>query len=219
MSAHYGAPDLERWALPLPRLLREVTGIEPASNPNHVRLDDQLGIRSVQRLALADVGGQAIAGLWPAELKAQALYLYAEGRAQRMISAARGRQWQVVARPHLAFFNAPPALRLYMEPEVSPEAYAERWEGPDAEMVGRHPNEKLPAILAWLELRGYVAPGDGAAVGRFRTTLGRRSVDVRAGLMMTRAFNRAGITIHDLAAAIRHDLNEILGSADEPRLS
>jgi hypothetical protein len=219
MTAYFGAPDLDLWSSPLPDLLREVTGIEPAANENHVRLDEHVGAETVQRLAIADSGGKAVVAMWPGELKSQARRLYSGNRAGRMIAAARSRSWYATARPALAFFNSRPSQRLYMEPDLTAEEYAERWEGPDAEMIGRHPREELPTVRAWLEVRGYLEPGDAAAVERFTAALGKRSVDVRPGLMLIRRYERAGTTTRDLATTIRDDVNAILPAADEPSLS
>jgi hypothetical protein len=215
VPASFGAPDLELWSSPLPELLREVTGFEPEPGANHVRLDDHLGTRSAQRLALADVGGNVVAGLWPGELKAQARYLYADGRAHSMFAAARQRGWTIEPRPALAFFNSHPSQRLYMTSTLSPEEYADRWQGPDADMIGRFPPEEMPSIRAWLAERGYLGSRDTDAVERFERALGRRNVDVRPGLMLTNRFPRSG---EDLARTIRNDVSTILSAAGDPRL-
>jgi hypothetical protein len=55
----------------------------------------------------------------PAELKPQALYLYANGRGRRLMDAADAGGWHVDPRPHLAFRNAAARLRLYMDPTMS----------------------------------------------------------------------------------------------------
>ena len=46
---------------PRPTLLRKVTGIEPELAGVHVLLDEHAGVRSIQRLALAEVGGRCSA--------------------------------------------------------------------------------------------------------------------------------------------------------------
>jgi hypothetical protein len=195
--------------------LREVTGFEPAPGANHVRLDDHLRTRSVQRLALADVGGTVVAGLWPGELKAQAQYLYAHGRAHSMFAASRRRGWTIEPRPALAFFNSHPSQRLYMTSDLTPEQYADRWQDSDAAMVGRFPPEEMPLIRAWLAERGYLGPSDTGALERFERALGRRNVDVRPGLMVTKRFPRAAEV---LARTIRNDVSAILSAAGDPRL-
>ncbi len=213
MTAYYGAPDLDLWASPLPGLLREITGLEPEANQNHVRLDNHLGAQSLQRLAVADSGGKAVVAMWPGELKSQALHLYSDGRAKRMIAATRARSWNAIPRPALAFFNSAPSQRLYMEPDLTAEEYAERWEGPDAAWIRRYPREEMPTIRAWLEERGYLEPGDAAAVERFTKALGNRPIDVRPGLMLLGKYERTGTSSHDLVAKIRDDVNAILAGA------
>jgi hypothetical protein len=82
MTARIGADDLNLFETPLPDLLLQISGIEPEPPGVHVRLDTQSHVRSTQRLALGDVGGSVVVGFWPAELKSQAEYLYAGGRAR-----------------------------------------------------------------------------------------------------------------------------------------
>jgi hypothetical protein len=215
VPASFGAPDLELWSSPLPELLRDVTGLAPEPGANHVRLDEHLGTRSVQRLALADEGGTVVAGLWPGELKAQSQYLYAEGRAHAMFAAARERGWTIEPRPALAFFNSHPSQRLYMTSGLTPEEYANRWQGPDAYMIGRFPHEEMPTIRAWLTERGYLGPSDTSALELFERALGRRNVDVRPGLML---MNRFAQDDQDAARTIRNDVSSILSAAGEPTL-
>src|SRR5947209_4911426 len=93
------APDLQD--KPLRELAEEVTGLVPEPS-GHILLEPA-GVRSTQRLLLGDVGGGVAAFTWPAELQAQALYLYCEGRARRLLDAAAEGGWDVDARPHLAF--------------------------------------------------------------------------------------------------------------------
>src|SRR4051794_29485220 len=108
MAARLGADDIDEFATPRQLLLREITGITPEEPAGHVLLES-FGVKSTQRLALADVGGTLIAGLWPAELKTQAESLYGSGRATPMIAAARERGWTVEASPHIGFYNSGPA--------------------------------------------------------------------------------------------------------------
>ena len=114
--------------------------------------------RSAQRLAFGDVGGGIVVGLWPAELKRQADYLYTDGRGGAMVAAATQRGWEVRPSPHLAFFNSAPAQRLYMDPELDAEVYAERWEGADGRLIGQHSGEEVRHHLwPWLKQRGYAS--------------------------------------------------------------
>src|SRR3954471_10724728 len=157
--AQIGPDDLHLFATPLPDLLREVTGIEPEFSGHgirghHVLFDD---VQSTQRLAMADVGGGVLAALWPAELKTQSEYLYGNRLAGPMLAAARERGWTTESAPQLAFRNAAPARRVYLDRPVTAEEYARRWEGPDWRQVGQHSRDELSRTLwPWLKERGYV---------------------------------------------------------------
>lgn len=218
MTARIGADDVGWFDSPRPDLLREITGIEPEPARVHVLLDKHLGVRSIQRLAIGDVGGTIIVALWPAELRSQAQYLYESGRAQAMLAAARERGWDAEPSPHLAFFNSRPSQRLYMRPDIAVEDYARRWEGPDRDLIGRHPTEAAREILwPWLKERRYADDGDDGVFERFALTLGRRPVDMRPGLRLKRRWKARAVD-RDMASSIRDDVNAILGSAGEPRL-
>ena len=172
MPAFFGAPDLELWSSPLPELLREVAGLPPSPMRTTYASTEHLGTRSVQRLALAGVGGQVIVALWPAEPRLKRNIFMAPGGhtpCSPPHAHARGRS---DPRPALAFFNSHPSQRLYMTSDVSPEEYASRWESLDAEMIGRFPNERMPTICAWLVERGYLLPSDAGALQRFEGALG-----------------------------------------------
>ena len=99
---------------------------------------DGLGVQSMQRLAIGDVGGNVVVALWPAELKEQATYLYGQRLGRPMIAAACELGWTAKPSPHLAFRNASPPLRLYMAPPLDAAEYARRWEEGDLEQVGAH---------------------------------------------------------------------------------
>jgi hypothetical protein len=103
VTAQLGANDLDD-ITPDPKLLAEVTGIEPEASGMHVLLDAH-GVRSIQRIALDDAGGGAVVALWPGELKSQARYLYDVGRGEAVVAAAREHGWRAAARPHIGFFN------------------------------------------------------------------------------------------------------------------
>jgi hypothetical protein len=87
-----GSWNPELFEIPCPQLLRDVSRMEPARDGKHVRLD-KAGFKSVQRLAIADLGGGVVAAVWPGELKPQAHYLYSDGRAAALIAAAREGGW------------------------------------------------------------------------------------------------------------------------------
>lgn len=218
-AARLGADDVHLFDTPLPDLLREITGIEPVPTGTHVRLDEAR-VRSTQRLALADIGGGIAVALWPAELQAQAEFLYQQGRAGRLIAAARERGWNVKPSPHLAFFNSRHSQRLYMDPDVSAEDYARRWEGPDGRRIGRHsPDEVRLVIWPWLKERGYAKESDDDVFEDFLVILGRRRADLRPGLRLNRRWDADAVKAlggrKELAVAVRRDVDGVLGAVGE----
>lgn len=189
MTAGIGADDI--FESPRPQLLREITGLEPAPSGVHVMLEDY-GVRSTQRLALSDVGGGIVVGTWPAELKRQADYLYAEGRGRAMVTAAEARRWQVRPTPHLAFFNSAPSQRLYMAPDVDATTYSERWEGTDGRLIGQHSRDELRrSVWPWLKQRDYASDDDDEVLEQFMAILGRRNAHLRPGMRLRRQWNRS----------------------------
>lgn len=222
MTARIGADDTGFFEFPRPRLLREISGIEPEPSGIHVLLDEHAGVRSTQRLALGDVGGGIVVALWPAELKPQADYLYREGRGKAMVLAARSRGWDVRPSPHLAFFTSAPSQRLYMTPDVDAEEYAERWEGADGRRIGQYSSEDVRRELwPWLKERGYASAEDDEVLEEFLSFLGRRPAHLRPGMRFQRRWDISeidGLGRHELAGAVRDEVNTILRSAGEPTL-
>lgn len=223
MTARIGADDVGFFESPRTGLLRQITGIEPEPSGIHVLLDKHAGVRSAQRLALGESGGGIVVGLWPAELKPQAEYLYQSGRGVALVNAARERDWQVSASPHLAFFTSPASRRLYMAPDIDAAVYAERWEGADGRQIGQHTVEELGQdVWPWLVDRGYASPHDGEVLEEFLTILGNRKAHLRPGMRFYRRWyasdvERAG-TQREFAALVRDDLDHLLAAANEPSL-
>jgi hypothetical protein len=219
VTARIGADDVDVFKSGRPDLLREISGLQPEPAGVHVLLD-KAGVRSVQRLALADVGGSVVAAFWPAELKSQADYLYQAGRGATMVVAARECGWEVKASPHLAFFNSRPTQRLYMAPDIDAAEYASRWEDPDGRLIGQHPTDEVRRSLwPWLKERGYASDSDDHVVEQFFGILGRRNVHLRPGMRFQRGWPAE--SMRERAAfvtAVRRDVDDIFGSAGEPRL-
>ena len=223
MTARMGADDGGLFDTPRRGLLREITGIEPESKGVHVRLDEHAGVRSMQRLALGDVGGGIVVGLWPAELKPQAEYLYTYGRGTAMVVAARELDWYVRPNPHLAFFTSPYTQRLYMAPEVDAEEYTRRWEGADARRMGGHysAEEIRQSLWLWLKSRGYASAEDDDVLEKFLSILGRRKAHLRPAMHFRRQWDLTEVEQlgrKGLVNAVRADVNAILRVAGEPAL-
>jgi hypothetical protein len=222
VRARIGPDDAGLWESPRRELLREISTVEPEPSGIHVLLDEHLGVRSTQRLALADVAGGVVVGLWPAELKAQAEYLYVDGRGVAMVRAAGKHGWDVQPNLHIAFFTAPPSQRLYLSSEVDPEEYAERWEGSDGRQIGQHSSAELRQQLwRWLKQRGYASDEDEDVLEQFLSLLGRRPAHLRPGMRFRRRWDLSEtdrLDSKDLARAIRIDVNAILRAADDPPL-
>lgn len=223
MAATIGANDVNLYESPLPDLLYKATGITPVEAGGFVVLVD-LGAQSTQRLGIGGVGGNVVVGLWPAELKEQAKYLYGQRLGRPMIAAARKRGWTAEPSPHLAFRNASPLLRLYMAPHLDAAEYARRWEEGDLERVGAHAREDVRADLwPWLKSRGYATDGDDRVLEEWLDTrLGNRPALLRPGLRLKRTWPGSALAspgeASALAEEIRADLDAILGAAHEPAL-
>lgn len=187
MTATIGPDDADIHDSPRPRILREITGLEPVAKGTHV-LVDRLGFRSIQRVAAGDVNGSLVVALWPAELKPQALHLYGKRRGRTMISAALAHGWTATSAPQLAFWHAAPPVRLYMEPTVDTLEYARRWEEDDLDWVGAHPRADVRRVLwPWLKSREYVTDADDAVLDQWLASyLGRRPALLRPGLRLKR---------------------------------
>jgi hypothetical protein len=222
MPARLGSADEDVYASPRPALLRAVTGLEPERGDAHVRLDRGAQKHSIQRLAIADVGGGAIALLWPAELKEQALHLYCGGHGPALLATVRRLGWSVDATPHLAFHNARPSMRLYLDPDVDVDDYVRRWAGRDADAVRAYePDEVEPVLWPWLKERCYARDADDAVFLDYRRGLGRRKAHLRPGLRLARRWSLAEVSAageHELARAIRADVDALLLAAGDRAL-
>ena len=223
MAARLGADDSELFLDPQPALLEEISGIRTEPGGLHVLLESH-GVRSTQRLALSGIGGGFVAGLWPAELKTQAEYLYGHQLASPMIARALERGWSAEPSPHLAFRNSSPAQRLYMRPTIEAAEYARRWETTDLGRVGQHTRAEVTATLwPWLKERGYADDGDDAVLELFlNEQLGNRPAFLRPGLRLKGRWDDRKIQdlggVVGLVARIRADVDSILGAASEPPL-
>jgi hypothetical protein len=217
-ATRYGDPDDVR----RPELLRQVTGISPEAAGMHVLLR-RAGYRSVQRLVLLEVNGGIRAALWPGELKPHAKYLYSDHRAERFVSVALQGAWSVRPNPHIAFFQAPPHQRLYLDPIVDLRQYVELWEGPGWERIRGYSQEELTASLwPWLKERGCATAADDPVFGEFLRLLGgRRLAHLRPGLRAEHVWLRnevAALSASQLAAEVRAEVNRVLQAIGEPRL-
>lgn len=223
VAASIGPNDIAVHQSPLPELLREVTGIATVESGTHTMLDD-CGVRSTQRLAIGDVGGQVVAALWPAELKEQAVFLYGRRLGRTMIAAARSRGWSAEPSPHLAFRNSAAQVRLYMTPRLDAAEYARRWEEEDLRHVGAYDCAEVRRRLwPWLKSRGYANDSDNDVLDEWLSTrLGNRPAFLRPGLRLKRRWptepDASPRTGSALAAEIRADVDAILAAADEPAL-
>ena len=131
MTAQIGDDGLDLLGDPLPELLTDVARVQPQLGGERVHLKDKLGFRSIQRLVIRDVAGSVVVATWPAELAVQARYLYGGGLGSALVAAAIERGWTVIPSPHIAYYSASPARRLYMLPSVAPLDYTACWEDED----------------------------------------------------------------------------------------
>jgi hypothetical protein len=207
---------------PVPALLEWVTGLKPVPPGVHVMLKSA-GVRSTQRLAIGSPGGGIVVCTWPAELQPQAKYLYQAGRARRLLEAAEAGGWEVEARPHLGFWNAPAGQRLYMSPTIPVAEYVARWAGSDQDRIGEHAAETIRGELwPWLLRLGYASDPDTPELEPFLRRLGRRPAHLRAGLRLLRRWRRDEVvdlrSAGTLAGVLRAEVNRLLKSVGDPLL-
>jgi hypothetical protein len=224
MTAQIGDDGLDLLGDPLPELLTDVAGVQPQPGGEWVHLKDKLGFRSVQRLVIKDVAGSVVVATWPAELAVQARYLYSGGRGSALVAAAIERGWTVKPSPHIAYYSASPARRLYMRPPVAPLDYAACWEDEDGfrRIGGNYAREYVEHELwPWLKHRGFADDGDDAVLRRFLDEYLRLPAQMRPGLRFRRVWTpaeAAGLG-PEFAEAIRTEFDAVFAVADEPALS
>jgi len=202
---------------PNPQLVLQVTGIQPEHPGGHASLDEA-GFKSTQGLTVADANGGHVVGVWPGELKPNAEFLYSDHRAETLITTAIKNGWEVWANPHIAFHNAPPHQRLYLDPTIDRDAYIRLWEGSGWDEVGGHSQGKLAdSLWPWLKKQGIATDADDPVFGEFLVDLGKRrtQVHLRAGLYAMRKWSRVEMTEAD-AREIRSSINVVLGAIGEP---
>ena len=204
---------------PVPGLLRDVTGIEPKAQ-EYVLFAKNSGVSSTQRLGLYDVGGGLALFTWPAELMPQAKYLYGSGRAPRLLAVAHKDDWDVEARPHLAFWNAAWKQRLYLSPTIAVSEYVSQWAGADGRRIGQHDADTIrTGLWPWLIERGYASEKDAPELEQFLRRLGKRPAHLRPALRLLRRWSREEVIAlrseNRLVEEIRGKINRLLGSVGD----
>jgi hypothetical protein len=205
-----------------PELLRQVTGIAPEAGGIHVLLE-HAGFMSVQRLGILKVNGGIRAALSPGEYQSHARYLYSNRRAETFVSDARKGAWSVDPKPHIAFFQAPPYQRLYLDSTMDCDQYVKLWQGPGWEWIhGYRQQELTDSLWPWLKEKELATPEDDKVFHEFRRLLGdRRVAHLRPALRAERDWTRdevAAFSAAQLAAEVRAEVNRVLQAIGEPRL-
>jgi O-acetyl-ADP-ribose deacetylase len=207
-------------------LLRQATGLDVAPDRGYpagaeLMVDAAIGTKSVQRIVLQQRGEGLVLMTCPAELKPQAKALYRTGRAGQLTDflARSGDVWQADANPHLAFFHARPAQRLYLSCRLPVAEYVRRWSGGDFAQVREHRHDEIrQGLWPWLLERQYAVPEDDLDV--FLGRLGRRSAHLRPGIKMQRIWPWAHAEEADnrgmLASEVRTAIIELLTALGEP---
>jgi hypothetical protein len=223
MTAQIGTDGLDLLGDPLPELLTDVAGVQPQSGGEWVHLKDKLGFRSIQRLVIKDVAGSVVVAAWPAELAVQARYLYGGRLGSALVAAATERGWTVEPSPHIAYWTASSARRLYMRPPVAPLDYAACWEDEDGfHRIGSHSREDVEHELwPWLKQKGFADDGDDTVLRRFLDENLRLPGHMRPGLRLRRVWDavEAAQLGSALAETIRSEFDAVFGVAGEPALS
>lgn len=224
MTAQIGDDGLDLLGDPLPKLLTDVAGVQPQPGGEWVHLQDTLGFRSIQRLVIRDGADGVVVATWPTELAVQARYLYGGGLGSALVAAARERGWTVIPSPHIAYYSASPARRLYMLPSVAPLDYAACWENEDGfgRIGGNHTREYVEHELwPWLKQRGFADDGDDDVLARYLDEYLRMPAQMRPGLRFRRVWSPAEVAEMGsaLAETIRSDFDAVFAVANEPALS
>jgi hypothetical protein len=222
MTAQIGAAGLGVVGDPRPELLADVARADPQPGREWVDLE-HLGFRSTRRLAISEVAEGVVVATWPAELAAQARYLFRAGCGAALVAAARERGWTVEPAPHIAYYSAAPARRLYMAPSVAPLDYVACWEDEDGfgRIGGNYTRERVENELwPWLKQRGFADDSDDPVLTRFLDNL-PLPAQMRPGLRFRRIWTPAETPAlgSALAEAIRLDFDAVFAVADEPPLS
>jgi hypothetical protein len=224
MTAQIGEDGLDLVGDPLPELVTDVAGVQPQPGGEWVHLKDKLGFRSTQRLVIRDLGGGVVVATWPAELAVQARYLYGGGLGSALVAAAIERGWTVIPSPHIAYYTASPARRLYMRPSVEPLDYTACWEDEDGlrRVGGNYTRDYVEHELwPWLKQREFVDDGDDTVLLRFLDEYLRMPAQMRPGLRLRRVWTPAEAAQlgSALAETIRSGFDAVFAVADEPALS
>jgi hypothetical protein len=218
-----------RGELRLVQLLEAATGLDAvpaASYPEtetsvHVMVDEAIGAKTLQRLALQARGEGLVLCTWPAELKVQAEKFYRADRVARFLNflAEKDQAWRAEPKAQLAFRSAAASQRVYLRCDLDIEEYVNHWLGDDFAQVGEHSrDEVLPDLWPWLRERGYTAPSDelAAFVGR----LGTRPAFLRPGIALERLWSWADAEELDRRGAlvneIRDAITDVLSALREP---
>jgi len=225
MTAQIGDDSLDLFGDPRPELLADVAQVQPQPGGQWVNLEKHPGFHSTQRLWISDhLAGGVVVATWPAELARQARYLYDRGLGSALVAAAIERGWTVEPSPHIAYYSASPARRLYMHPLVAPLDYAACWEDQDAfrRIGGNYTREYVENELwPWLKQQGFADDGDDTVLTHFLDEYLRLPAQMRPGLRFRRVWTPAEAAElgSALAEAIRSDFDAVFAVADEPALS
>jgi hypothetical protein len=225
MTAQIGDDSLDLFGDPRPELLTEVARVQPHPGGQWVDLERPLGFHSTQRLRISDhLADGVVVATWPAELARQARYLYGRGLGSALVAAAIERGWTVEPSPHIAYYTASPARRLYMRPSVALLDYAACWEDEDGfrRIGGNYTREYVEHELwPWLKHRGFADDGDDTVLTRYLDEYLYLPAQMRPGLRFRRVWTPAETAElgSALAGAIRSDFDAVFAVADEPTLS
>jgi hypothetical protein len=208
-------------------LLKEVTGIdevEPGRPTGAmVRLDTAIGTKSMQRISLQQQDDSLALCAWSAELRPQAQALYKTGRAQRLMDLLAQHPGEWLARPnvHLAFWQAPPTQRLYLDCQLGITEYVRRWSGDDFAQIRAYRYDEIRENLwPWLRQRQYASPQDDQRLDTFLERLGHRDAHLRPSIRVWHTWPwTQAVGLDDrgaLVSNVRTAVTELLTALDEP---
>jgi hypothetical protein len=211
-------------------LLRQATGLDevlperpPVIGARVATLDALIGTKSTQRISLHQRDEGLALSTKPAELKPQAKALYRTDGAEQLLDllARRPEAWRARPNAHLAFRNASPSQRLYLNCRLPVTSYVRRWMGDDFTQIrAYHREEVRESLWPWLRERQYAAAEDYGELDQFMNRLGRRDAHLRPSIEIWRIWPWAYVGEADergtLAGEVRNAITELLTVLGEP---
>lgn len=179
---------------------------------------------SIERARLLRDGTDLTLAAWPAELKAQALWLYTQPSRVARLGSLEG-EFELSPNAHLAYRWAAPPQRFWLETPFSVPEYLEFWSSEEGlSRIRQHSADEVRRELwPWLIQHGFASADDEANLESFLERAGGRGVTPRPGVQVVKAWDYDEAVRLDgsdgvLSRQVLNGLNEIMAALDEPLL-